>query len=177
MDSLRMKRELDDRLGIPFCVELLAWTAVADGEYEHAAVLLSAVTRMWDMIGSPLVGMDTLLGWSARAKEQARDALGTAGYDAAVQRGRAFTIDEALAYALGEQPKAPRAAPALSPLTRRERQVATLITQGMSNKDIAATLVISQRTAESHVEHILTKLGFSSRAQIATWMAGQQDVW
>ena len=61
-------------------------------------------------------------------------------------------------------------------LTRREREVATLVGQGMSNKNIADTLVIAPRTAESHVEHILTKLGFTSRAQIATWIAEQQDV-
>ncbi len=45
---------------------------------------------------------------------------------------------------------------------------------GRSNKDIAAGLVISQRTAENHVEHILAKLGFTSRAQIATWVAASQ---
>jgi non-specific serine/threonine protein kinase len=54
-------------------------------------------------------------------------------------------------------------------LTRRERQVADLVAQGLSNKDIAAKLVIAQRTAESHVENILTKLGFTSRTQIAAW--------
>jgi non-specific serine/threonine protein kinase len=178
-DSLRLKRKLTDGLGIPFCVELLAWTAVAGGEYEHAAVLLSAVTQMWELIGSPLVGLDTLLGWSAGAKKQSREALGATGYDAAVQRGQRFTLDEALAYALGEQQAAPSAAgggPELPRLTRREREVATLVGQGMSNKNIADTLVIAPRTAESHVEHILTKLGFTSRAQIATWIAEQQDV-
>jgi len=43
-----------------------------------------------------------------------------------------------------------------------------------SNKGIAADLVISQRTAEGHVEHILTKLGFTSRAQVAAWIAASQ---
>jgi DNA-binding NarL/FixJ family response regulator len=57
------------------------------------------------------------------------------------------------------------------PLTRREREIAELITRGLSNKEIAGALVISQRTAEGHVEHILTKLGFTSRAQIAAWVA------
>ena len=56
-------------------------------------------------------------------------------------------------------------------LTKRERQVAELIAQGITNKQIATKLVISQRTAEGHVEHILTKLGFTSRAQIAAWIA------
>jgi DNA-binding NarL/FixJ family response regulator len=58
-----------------------------------------------------------------------------------------------------------------SPLTRREREIAHLIAKGLTNKDIASTLVISQRTAEGHVEHILTKLGFRSRAQVAAWVA------
>jgi non-specific serine/threonine protein kinase len=56
-------------------------------------------------------------------------------------------------------------------LTKREREVAALVADGLSNRDIAARLVISRRTVEAHVEHILTKLGFSSRTQIATWMA------
>ncbi|WP_280385475.1 response regulator transcription factor [Nocardia wallacei] len=54
-------------------------------------------------------------------------------------------------------------------LTRREKDVARLVAAGHSNKRIAADLVISVRTAETHVEHILTKLGFTSRTQIAGW--------
>jgi non-specific serine/threonine protein kinase len=56
-------------------------------------------------------------------------------------------------------------------LTPRERQIAELIRDGLSNKEIAETLVISRRTAEAHVEHILAKLGFTSRIQVATWMS------
>jgi non-specific serine/threonine protein kinase len=52
--------------------------------------------------------------------------------------------------------------------------VARLIAGGRSNKEIAAQLVISQRTAENHVEHILAKLGFTSRAQVAAWAAASQ---
>jgi DNA-binding NarL/FixJ family response regulator len=55
-------------------------------------------------------------------------------------------------------------------LTRRERQVAELVSQGLSNKQIAAKLVISQRTGQGHVENILEKLGLTSRAQIAAWV-------
>jgi non-specific serine/threonine protein kinase len=58
--------------------------------------------------------------------------------------------------------------------TRREAEIADLVASGLSNRDIAATLVISQRTAEGHVEHILTKLGFTSRAQIVAWVAEQR---
>jgi DNA-binding CsgD family transcriptional regulator len=56
-------------------------------------------------------------------------------------------------------------------LTRRELEVAALVSEGLSNKRIAARLGISQRTAESHVENILAKLGFGSRAQVAAWVA------
>ncbi len=54
-------------------------------------------------------------------------------------------------------------------LTERERGVAVLVAQGKSNREIAATLVISERTVERHVANILSKLGFTSRAQIAAW--------
>jgi DNA-binding CsgD family transcriptional regulator len=56
-----------------------------------------------------------------------------------------------------------------SSLTAREREVAALIAQGLTNRQIADALVITQGTAGSHVEHILAKLGFRSRAQIAGW--------
>jgi len=55
------------------------------------------------------------------------------------------------------------------PLTSREFQVARLIGQGLTNAEIADSLRIARKTASSHVEHILTKLGASRRAEIATW--------
>jgi DNA-binding NarL/FixJ family response regulator len=51
-----------------------------------------------------------------------------------------------------------------------ELEIAELVARGLRNKDIAATLVIAQRTAEGHVERILQKLGFTSRVQIARWV-------
>ncbi len=56
-------------------------------------------------------------------------------------------------------------------LTAREREVAALIARGQTNRAIAARLVISERTADTHVQHILNKLGLDSRAQIAAWAA------
>lgn len=60
-------------------------------------------------------------------------------------------------------------------LTRREQQVAELVAQGLSNREIATRLFISERTAESHVEQIRGKLGFHSRAQIAAWVTRRQS--
>jgi DNA-binding NarL/FixJ family response regulator len=54
-------------------------------------------------------------------------------------------------------------------LTERERQVAALIAQGKSNREIATELVVGERTAETHVANIMAKLGFDSRTQIAAW--------
>jgi len=58
------------------------------------------------------------------------------------------------------------------PLTPREQEVAALIGRGMSNRDIATALYLSERTVEAHVRSALTKLGFTSRTQIATWAVG-----
>ena len=58
---------------------------------------------------------------------------------------------------------------------RRETDVARLVADGLSNKEIGARLFISERTVESHVRNILNKLGFNSRAQIAGWMATGPD--
>jgi DNA-binding CsgD family transcriptional regulator len=58
-------------------------------------------------------------------------------------------------------------------LTAREREVGVLVARGLSNREIAEALVITEGTAEVHVKHILSKLGFKSRSQVAAWMSGQ----
>ncbi len=109
--------------------------------------------------------------WLARA----RTALGSAAYAAAWSDGRAWTLAQAVSLAealiVGLQA---RSSPA-GGLSRRERQVASLVAGGLTNKQIAAELVVSAATVRSHVEHILTKLALRSRAQIAAW-ATQQDL-
>ncbi len=71
------------------------------------------------------------------------------------------------------RPLSPRQAAkqAVGGLTARERDVAALVARGMSNREIADALVLGERTVQTHVGHILDKLGFSSRAQIAAWGA------
>jgi DNA-binding NarL/FixJ family response regulator len=63
---------------------------------------------------------------------------------------------------------------AASPITRREREIAQLITAGMSNREIARKLFLSERTVDNHVQHMLNKLNFHSRAQIAAWVERQR---
>jgi non-specific serine/threonine protein kinase len=174
-EALQLQRTLNDQLSIPFCVDLLGLVAGADGEPERAATLFGISERMWESIGTPLFGAANLLDERQKCRARAQQALGQRAFDAASQRGRQLTSDAAVAYALGEitAPPVAAAAPAAAAsepvLTKREREVAALVARGMTNKDIAAELVISQRTAEAHIEHILNKLGFTSRTQIAAW--------
>src|SRR5262249_48485304 len=85
---------------------------------------------------------------------------------------REHFFQRALASLPKAQPISPRRAAAeqFGGLTEREREVATLIAQGKTSREIADLLVISERTAEGHVNNILGKLGFTSRAQIAAWV-------
>lgn len=85
---------------------------------------------------------------------------------------REHFLQRALASLPKEKPVSPRRATAgqFGGLTEREREVATLIAQGKTSRQIADLLVISERTAEGHVNNILGKLGFTSRAQIAAWV-------
>lgn len=86
------------------------------------------------------------------------------------QRGPAFRGSPVVSAAA---PAHARRAGPHSPLTPRERKVAVLVAQGLTNGEIAARLVIAERTATTHVVHILNTLGFRSRAQVAAWVAQQ----
>jgi DNA-binding CsgD family transcriptional regulator len=84
---------------------------------------------------------------------------------------RAHFLQQATALLPHQEPLSPRRAAkrAFGGLTERERQVATLIAQGRSNREIADVLAVSHHTIEAHVRNVLSKLGFTSRAQITVW--------
>ncbi|MEU9123588.1 LuxR C-terminal-related transcriptional regulator [Streptomyces sp. NPDC048506] len=174
-DALRHKHALSDLLGIASAVEYLAWTAVAVEDAERGARLLGACRTLWEPLVAYLGGFQVLLGWHDDCVRQVRRALGERNYQEAFRSGTRLTREEAVAYALGGAAETPRrgATAPVEPqvLTRRETQIAELLAHGMSNKEIADRLVIAQRTAEGHVQRILAKLGFSSRVQVATWVA------
>lgn len=99
-------------------------------------------------------------------------------FAAVFTEGQAMTLDQAAECALAptDAPQRKREQPAVRPvgkraglLAPRERAVAALIVEGKSNREIAVTLSITESTAETHVQHILNKLGFNSRTQIAAW--------
>ena len=112
------------------------------------------------------------------AAHEAIAAIGVEAYGAAHGQGQRMTVDEVFAYALDEGPREHQDATPTDPdeqlLTPREREIATLVAEGLTNRQIASRLTISPRTAEGHVERILTKLGFTTRTQIVTWVTTRQ---
>jgi non-specific serine/threonine protein kinase len=103
-----------------------------------------------------------------------QSGIGTDRWGVLAEEGRRLDPAAVVTFAMREQGSAAadrRAGGSGSTLTERELQVAELVAKGMTDREIASKLVISHRTAESHVQHILTKLGFRSRAQIAAWVA------
>ncbi len=170
-ESLRVNQRMRSPVVAALDLEALAWT-VADGDGERAAVLMGAAESLLRSSSGVSTSFPELSHFRDGCEHAVRRALGDRRFDAAFQRGRVMEMNAAAAYALGEPPTAgPRSAELT--LTKRELQVADLVAQGLTNKQIAAKLVISQRTAEGHVEHILVKLGFTSRAQIAVWIVDQ----
>jgi non-specific serine/threonine protein kinase len=179
MRSLTLRQQFDDWLGSAVAVEVLTWTASRQGHLDRAATLMGAVRHALNAIGSSLAAFPYLMEDHQRCETELRTKLGDRAFAAAVDRGALLGIDEMVALATETKLVRNRATEsslkvATSPLTARERQIAELIAQGMSNRAIAASLVIAQRTAEGHVEHILVKLGFTSRSQIAGWVAARR---
>lgn len=173
-ESMLLRRANDDRFLTGLCVEALAWMAAADGSSERAATLLGASHGLMRSVGASLAGQRHLVPLHEQYAATARAGLGDAAFDQAFRRGAQLNLDEVVACAMGKPQRGgngfetDQGEPTL---TRREQEIAELVAQGMSNKSIAGSLVISQRTAESHVEHILNKLGFTSRSQIAAWVS------
>ena len=179
-ESIGLFEPMHDLTGISFGVQALSWCAALESPDEKAALLLGASQAVWRASGAK-VDETTAYGlFDQRSEEAVRQALGDAGFEKAFAEGAAYSLDRALALALRDGEGSEDSEPASSAwpstgvdagLTRREREIARLIAAGLSNREIAARLVISSRTAESHVANILNKLGLTSRAQVAVRMA------
>ncbi|MFC4910057.1 ATP-binding protein [Actinomadura gamaensis] len=169
-DGLRTMAEIDNRLGLALCLEAIACCLAATEEPKSAAVLFGAARRQYEDSGAVLFGpaYTVLVGV---VKEGVRAELGDDAYCAAAEAGGRMELDAVVAEATGER-RPPADAPAgrsRSVLSPREWEIAELVAQGLTNREIADRLVIAKRTADSHVEHILAKLCVSSRAEIAAW--------
>ncbi|MFJ2008567.1 ATP-binding protein [Streptomyces chartreusis] len=176
-DALRSHSRMDNKLGTALVLDTLAWVAERQDRHDRAATLFGVAATVWNEIGAAPHFFIRIGAAHDEHIALARAALGGDRFEQKSQKGRHLGGGKAIEYALEDRSAgrvSSRRAEAETPLTRREQQVAGLIADGMSDKEIAAELVISRRTAETHVEHILVKLGFTSRAQIAAWITAQQ---
>ncbi|WP_405869688.1 MULTISPECIES: ATP-binding protein [unclassified Streptomyces] len=187
-EALRLKLAVHDGIGIALTLDLLAQIATRAGAHEHAAALLGGADRTWADIDRNRWGSTALNSLRRSSEERALTFLGQAAFQRSYGKGGALGLAEIVAYATDdEQPQHPtptrringrrgsRGTPPQGPtLTRREAEVAELVAQGLANQQIADRLVIARRTAEGHVERILSKLGFSNRSQIAAWVTAQR---
>jgi predicted ATPase/DNA-binding CsgD family transcriptional regulator len=174
VEALRIARQIDDRITQYVLLSLLSWHATASGQPRLAAQLRGAAEVLGAGAGTGLAG--PAMPHLAQANEAAADALGTSTFDAEYTAGRRMDREAALRLALGESEQAGTDTAAedhrpTGPLGKREVEVAELIAEGLTNRQIGTRLFISERTVATHVRNILDKLGFDSRAQIASWMA------
>ncbi|MDQ7843146.1 MAG: tetratricopeptide repeat protein [Armatimonadota bacterium] len=178
-ESLEAFERAGDRLGIARCLEGLAVLAADNAQAHQAARLFGAADALLDRIG-----VVRRPGWFpaqvrpervTRAHSAVQRELGAEAFSRAAAAGAGLSVSVAVAEAMGvavRQP-APGGPPRIGSLTRRELEVAGLVALGLSNREIAGRLFISEHTAATHVQHILDKLDLSSRAQIAAWAVEQ----
>ena len=173
-ESLMLCKELGDKWIASESLEGLACVAGVKGEAERAAKLFGVAEALSEAVGSQRVPEEDALREPYLAAAHAR--LDEASWRAAWAEGRAMSMERATEYALSEEEHTLLISPALerSPddllvgLTRREKEVAVLVTQGLSNRRIASELVLSVHTVHHHVTNILKKLNLNSREQVAS---------
>jgi predicted ATPase/DNA-binding CsgD family transcriptional regulator len=194
-DSLRTQREMDDRWGSVWSVHGVAWALAARlnaqaastppwrrDVAEQIACILGGAQRLRAQVGVLLAGLGPYHAATVEAERAARMVLGDTLYSEAAEEGSFSGLDITQAYsrilavALGEPAIAQEPVVQRSKteshterLTARENEIAALIAEGLSNPEIARKLVISDRTAQTHVTNILKKRGLRNRLQIAEW--------
>lgn len=191
--SLLLFEGLDDQLGLTEGLRSLAEVACGQAQRGHDQRLSAWATRLFGAADA----LHSAGGFQMpvyqqiqyeRAVSATRARLDAGQFAALWAEGQAMPMQEALTYARTEQPvprddldgRAPSHVPArprrelADDLTRREREVATLIAEGKSNRAIAAELIVTVRAVEANVTRILAKLGLNSRVQIALWASGAE---
>jgi len=164
-EGLKLAAEVGDKADIALCLERLAELATLKGEQARAARLFGASEALLEAIGISLGVQAKDHSLHEPVTEELRVRLEDTSLEALAE-GRAMSPEQAIGYAL-EEPEASRdGAPAArgAGLTKRELEVLRLVARGMSNAEIAASLIVSEHTVHRHVANILGKLGVSSRA-------------
>lgn len=169
---IETRRSTGDRWLMAMMLISAAFLAWRQGSYTHAARCLGISRAFEDSFGTHHWTVDRAI--AGTHERLLLDQLGDKTYRAAFAEGCSIGADHqrALDYILNglrTTPPAP-ASRTEALLTPRETEVAELIAQGKNNAEIARALFVGMRTVETHITHILTKLNFTSRTQIAVWM-------
>jgi DNA-binding CsgD family transcriptional regulator len=164
-DALTCAAGIKAYLLIPDILECLGALGGEAGSHREAARLFGAAHAIRERIGSVRFKV-----WDAGYEASAavpRNALGEKYFDSAWAEGAALSTEEAIAYAQRGRGQRKRPASGWASLTPTERDVVRLVTEGLTNNDIATRLFVSPRTVQTHLTHVYTKLGLTSRVQLA----------
>jgi predicted ATPase/DNA-binding CsgD family transcriptional regulator len=163
-DALASIPECFPYLGVPDTLECLATLAGDAGSHREAARLFGAAAAIRQRMG-----LVRLRVWDAGYEASVaalRNAMGEADFESAWAEGIALSTDEAIAYAQRGRGQRKRPASGWGSLTPTELDVVRLVSEGLANNDIAGRLFVSPRTVQTHLTHVYTKLGLSSRVQL-----------
>jgi non-specific serine/threonine protein kinase len=169
-EALRIYTDANDPRGVAQCLDALAHVASERTHYESAARLIGAAAALRERVA--VRQPDTEQARSSAVERVAGRALGPQQADGLIHAGRTMPVQQgaelAMAVAVGAEPADPDRSDQV-PLTPRERQVAALVASGRTNRQIGRVLGISEKTAEVHLHHVMSKLDARSRAEVAAW--------
>jgi DNA-binding CsgD family transcriptional regulator len=164
-DALDVAARLGGDLIAPFALDCLATVAARSDNHVLAARLFGAADAARQHMS--MVRFKVFEEGDETTIAAVRDALGENGFEEAWAEGAALSIPEAVAYVQRGRGERRRASSGWASLTRAELDVVKLVSEGLGNKEVAARLFVSPRTVQAHLTHIYTKLGLTSRVQLA----------
>ena len=168
-DALTCAAGIKAYLLIPDILECLAALAGQDGSHREAARLFGAAEAIRLRMCSVRFKIYDA-GYQA-SMAALRDAMGEKDFESAWAEGAALSTEEAIVYAQRGHGQRKRPTSGWAALTPTEHDVVRLVSDGLANKDIAARLFVSPRTVQTHLSHVYTKLGLTSRVQLAQEVA------
>jgi predicted ATPase/DNA-binding CsgD family transcriptional regulator len=164
-DTLATAASTGAYIAVPDPLECLAALAVGAGSHREAARLYGAAESIRERMAQVRFKIfDAFFEFSVAAL---RDAMGEKDFESAWAEGAALSTEEAIAYAQRRRGGRKRPSSGWASLTPTERDVVRLVSEGLANNDIATRLFVSPRTVQTHLTHVYSKLGLTSRVQLA----------
>jgi predicted ATPase/DNA-binding CsgD family transcriptional regulator len=170
--AMQIFNALPERWGLLTCTGILAWATAESGDWAQTARLLGVAEALGERISGRL--FPHMQATANALTDRAGQELGPRA-EARFEEGRAIGRTDRIVASLWPGPAADPAAAAVAdlPLTAREREVAGLIAEGLTNRQIGERLFIAHRTVDTHVAHIRARLGCASRSQVAAIVAAR----